>query len=849
MAKYCFLIFCCFHFYTIAQDNLDKTKPLKEVLLYLEQQHRIKFSYSDEVVQGKIVTFNAKNQNIADLIQQLQVQSGLRFKAISKNRYAIILPTEKTTICGHLLSEKDHGLLIGASIIIKHKNKGVSSNSNGFFRLADVLPRDTLRISSIGYRPIEKPVSHFLFKNCPKVFLEEDVTVLEEVIVRNYLTNSITKTIDGAIVFKPKSQTALPGFTDADVLLTAQQLPGILNVDETASGLHIRGGSPDQNLILFNQIKLFNTAHFFGAISALNPQIIDKVTVYKTASNVTYGNHVAGVIDIESNTKISQNASGSVGGNLTHFDANVNVPIASNLSVSIAGRHSVNDLFNSPTYNNLSQQAFQYSIISQNNALAQKLNGTANTDFTYFDFNTSLNYQPTKRDRILFSQINIENDLSHGFSSDEIAEKRTDKLQIGNEGYSLQWHKKWDANTTQTTHASFSKYRLDVRDDNLNLDDGTSYSFIDKKNEVTHWDASLNIDHRFDQKSSISLGYQYVYNEASFSLERGGQLARFESEIENSTNNTHTLYAGYRLKNKKDYALNLGARTNYFSLLDKFALEPRVFAQVKVLPRFWMNTSLEMKQQNISKITENYTKDFGLENTAWVLSNNQRIPLLKSNQITIGALYEYDNWIIDVDFYKRKIDGLTSITSGFEVDRGFYFGEGTSTGLDVLIKKNWWFFNTWVSYQTGKTTFLFREFNDNKAFNGNFDVSHAFYWANAITYKQFNFSLGWTYRVGIPFTSAFIVDFPYLGRNDANGNRLPDYHRLDFTSSYNFHIDTKKNIRGQLGLAILNVYDKENILRRHFDVTNYEDPETGVLVQEDTKSLGFTPNLSFRVKF
>ncbi len=840
----------CFCFSILIGQNKTTSKPLIEVLKRLEQQHNIKFSYSNDVVKNRSLVFEDIPEEVSKIIIYLQKATGLQFKLTSKKRYAIFLPTEKQTICGFLYDKNNSNSLEYVSVFALNSQTGTSSNTEGYFEFKGVSPNDTLQISIIGYKTQKKPVSDFLFKDCLSIYMEEEVTHLNEIVISNYLTNAISKTIDGAIVFKQKSQSTIPGLTEPDVLFTVQQIPGILNVDETASSLHIRGGSPDQNLVLYNGVKLYNTIHFFGAISAINPQTVDKITVYKSASNVKYGNHIAGVVDMESSSKINESISGSLGANLMTADANLNIPISSKTSLSVSGRRSLTDVFDTPTINNFSERAFQFSVIDDNNQLVQAIDGDIDTDFYFYDYSARLNYQATDKDFFTLNFVDMNNSLNHRFSSNELEERTQDDLRLQNTGYSFQWQRQWNANTTHKMYASFSDYQLQVSNQKFLLVEDDNYAAIDKNNEVKNIDLGFDIGYKFGEKSSVTLGYQYSYYDVLADLSRRNDfLNKQEFFLEDNNNNTHTLFAEYQIKSDNDYVLNAGLRTNYFSLLDKFSFEPRLFAQIKILSKLWLNTSFDMKQQNITKIIETFTKDFGLENEVWVLSNDQRIPLLESRQITFGALYEKSNWLFDVDLFYRKIEGLTSITSGFETQRGFFLGEGTAIGLDILIRKKWRNFNTWLSYHTGKTSFRFDEFNNNEKFDGNFDVSHSLYWSNHFRYKQFDFSLAWTYRVGVPFTTAFLSDLYFIGRETANAERLPDFHRLDASFSYNFFVNREKNIRAQVGVSVLNLYDKRNILQRNYDVTDFDNPETGTLIQEDIRSIGFTPNVSFRVKF
>ena len=172
-------------------------------------------------------------------------------------------------------------------------HKKTFSNEQGWFSLQEILSTDSLEIGLLGYDQKIIPAVNFKSKDCPVIYLNETVNSLEEIVIRNYLTKGVLKKVDGGVLIKPQQQGTIPGSTDADVFLTTQQLPGIISPLETASGIHINGGTPDQNLVLFDNIKLYSTAHFFGAISAFNPNVINKVAIFKNAAHIKYGNHIS----------------------------------------------------------------------------------------------------------------------------------------------------------------------------------------------------------------------------------------------------------------------------------------------------------------------------------------------------------------------------------------------------------------------------------------------------------------------------------------------------------------------------------------------------------------------------
>lgn len=835
-------------------SQTTQLKPLKEVLVELSDLYKVKFSFYDEIIKGKKVTFiKGKKNNIDAIIKNLEEQSQLFFKKIANNRYALLKPENKRVdICGIVASLNIKNILIGATITLKNKTIGVETDINGEFLLKNVQLKDTVSISYIGYKTKEKIVDDFFIKPCASILLEEENDVLNEVVITNYLTNGISKTVDGAIVFKPKNQDIIPGLTEPDVFYTVQQLPGIVNVDETATGIHIRGGTPDQNLILFDQIKLFTASHFFGAISALNPETIDRVEVYRRASNAKYGNHIGGVIDVETSNEVPKRIKGSVGANFTHADANLNIPINTKLSLLVSGRRSITDILNTPTYRELSQKAFQYTSISDDERIASEIDAEINTDFFFQDFNTKILYKPTEKDKISLSQIGIKNSLNHSFSSTTFNDNKKDELLIENEGYNLEWDRNFGNKINSKVIISYSDYDLRYR--NNKQKDGVQYAFTEKDNHITSLDINTNVAYKVGRNTLLTLGYQYAFNRLNFHLGKKNDYVFVESyTTQNDSNQSHTIFYEYLYNKNKDITISIGNRVNYFSLLDKVTFEPRVFAQIKILPKFWINSSYESKQQNISRVVEFYTTDFGLENQLWALSNKNNIPLLESEQITAGAFLQSNNWLIDLDVYRRNISGITSLTSGFDsFTNELFIGRSKTIGLDFLVKKSWKNYNAWVSYHTGKTSFIIDQINDGNEFSGNFDVGHSLYIANNFKYNKFNFSLGFTYRGGIPFTSnSGLANNYFIVRNGVNDRRLPNYHRLDFSGGYDFFINYKKTIKGRINLSFLNIYNKKNILKRGYEVVqdNTNGFEESRLIEQNTESLGFTPNISFRVSF
>ncbi len=849
LKSYCF-IFILFCFTKIfAQDSKNNLRPLKQVLTTVEQEFDVKFAYSNELIEFKMLDVSISNKSLAQVILEIKRKIKLEIREISDKRYAVVLPPKTIDICGELyLNSNEEEKLYGATVKILNSDRGSISNLEGTFSLKKVPVNTFLEISYIGFETVLISVRDFLFQDCLSIPVKEEIALLREIVITNYLTNSISKTKDGAIVFRPRNQNVLPGLTEPDILQSAQQLPGVLSTDETASGLHIRGGTPDQNLILFDGVKLFNTGHFFGTISALNPYIIDKATVYRNVSNSKYGNHIAGIVDVETSSEIPKKVAVSAGFNFTHVDGNIKVPLSSKMSALFSVRRSISDIVETPTFNKLANKAFQHTAVSNDLVEGKDYSVRTKNIFKFIDYNTKVNYKISDKDLVTFSQIAIKNKFDYNFLNLDLEEERNDNLSLENYGYNVSWDKKITHKFTQSVDVSYSKYELLY--DNYKNSTNTKYASIKKKNKVDNFDFKLDHTYRFKDHQSIKYGYQYAFQNIAYSLNRENLPVFLGNKVTDGSNRntTHTLFGEYLYSQKDKYTISIGLRGNYFSLLNLYTIEPRIFLQMKVIPKLWLNASFEKKQQNTSKILEFDTIDFGLENQLWALSDGDQIPLLESDQVTFGVQYQKNNWIVDVDLYKRNIDGLTTLTTGFEsFIQEIYVGKATTLGLDVLIKKNWKNYHTWLSYTTGTSKFRFDNFNDDKEFNGNFDVSHSFYWSNNFTFKKITLSTGFTYRVGIPFSSTSGQN-PNFGivRNGINDSRLPNYHRFDVSATYDFNLG--KNIKAKIGLSLLNVFDRQNILRREYENKRTTDNRI-VLTKNDTKSQGFTPNFFFRISF
>lgn len=855
LKQFVFLLFVfCGTFYVQSQEKQFTNAPLKEVLLQLEKDYKVKFSYSDNLIETKTISLKISSSNLDEITQQLQLKTNLFFQKVTK-RYIIISEKtkgSKSTACGYIIDIITEQPLEGATVITTNKLLGINANKEGYFELKGVKEADSIKISLPGYLTTVYPVTKFLKNPCAIIDLKEQSSWLEEVQIESYLTKGVVKETNGSVTITPEKLGILPGLTEPDVLQSIQLLPGINSPNETASGIHIRGGTPDQNLILFDGIKMYNSAHFFGMISAFNPYITKKVRVFRSGASAEYGNHISGVIDIETDDEVSNKISGGFGTNLTHSDAYLKIPLSNKLSFAIAARRSFTDFLQTSTFNRVSKKVFQNTIISRNNEADQSFFESDNR-FYFSDINVKLIYQPSEKDKIVVNYLLVRNKLNYVFNSKDNSYNTGDYLQIKNSGFRAKWERSWNPKWKQTTNLYTSNYNYHYNYDGLfNFNSVFTQSAL-KDNVIDDLGFKTILKNELSKTSKISFGYEFLKNKISYNLNRS--YSNFPTAnyniVKDDKNNTHAIFAEYLYKTKKNTVLHFGVRANNFSLTNKTFLAPRIYGQTSIFDKVLMKASVEVKQQNISQLIEFDTSDFGLENQVWTLADNNDTPILKSNQVTLGFEYKNKGWSIDLDFYRKKTSGLTSFTRGFSnTVNNNSTGDGLSKGIDVLLKKKWNTYSSWISYSYSKTDYTFKELNNGNSFAGNFDSRHNFLWTHNLKSGNFDFSLGWNFRTGIPYTpSSGLDNNDQVVYGDINSKRLPNYSKIDFSTTYSFSFNKAKTWKGKLGLSLLNLFDKDNILLRTYEPLYNSTFQNYTLKEIDNVSLGFTPNIVFRVNF
>ncbi len=826
------LVFFVFSYSLKAQENND-LQPLAKIISALQSKHKIQFNYAEDIINGISLKSPKDTFSLKEALQYLEQQTGLVFTVMDAN-FILVKQKNSLVLCGYIKSIDDLSPL--ESVTIQGIKNSTVSDENGFFTFTITNESELITIRHLGFKIIQRSYSNFKSSECGDVFLVPNTQSLSEVIISSYITQGINKLNDGSFEIDFSNFEILPSLVDTDVLQSVQAFPGILSSNETVSNLNIRGGTHDQNLILWDNIKMYQSGHFFGLISMYNPQITQKVSLLKNGSDVTKTDGVSGTISMETNKAINTKFKGSLGVNFIDANGFIDLPLGKNSSIQIAARKSISDLVETPTYNEF------FDRISQDTEVENNTGNIINSDkeFDFNDVSFRWVYKPTEKDEIRLNFINVSNELIFNENAiiNIVEESRESSLTQNSIGGALYYNRIWNDKLQTTFEAYETDYKLKAINANI-LD---AQRFL-QENVVSETSLKLIAKYSLSDKLQLLGGYHFVETEIT-NLDDVDN-PRFRLLISEVVR-THGIFSqiGYKSLDKNTN-LNLGIRFNYIDKFKKIIIEPRLSFTHKFFNHFTVEALGEFKHQNTSQII-NFQNDFlGIEKRRWQLSNNEDIPVIISEQASVGLSYSFKGWLVSAEAYYKNVDGITTQSQGFQNQYEFVKTTGSyeAKGLDFILRKQIKTFNTWLSYSYINSDYTFKSLSE-ITFPSNYNIAHAITFGTAYITKRLKISSGLNWHSGKPTTN------PIVGNeiiNDAvnfgttNTEQLKEYLRVDISAIYNFKLSN--TTKANLGVSIWNLLDTENEINSFYRVNN------NVVNETIQGSLGLTPNVFFRVYF
>lgn len=748
----------------------------------------------------------------------------------------------KHTVSGYITDISSKETLIGATILDLKSGRGTITNEYGFYSIT--LPDGPVefRTGYVGYKPVVIPFT--LYKDTIINIDIPTIDALNEVtIFGNREVLGVRGSQMSAIDIPIEQIKAVPAmFGETDVLKALQLLPGVQAGAEATAGLYVRGGNPDENLLLLDGVPVYNVNHMFGMFSVFNPDAIKNVTLYKGSFPAHYYGRLSSVVDIRMKD-----------GDLNQYHGNASVGLVSS-KINLEG-----PIIKGKTSFNISARR-TYSDILLNSAIwLNKQFDFANTDdlsmgYYFYDLNLKLNHKFNDNDRLYVSWYSGDDDIYFNYRSSDGAYKEKTRLnwRWGNTVAAIRWNHVLGPKLFMDVSANYTQYRHKMgihikEDDKANNYKGSMG--INMKSGI--YDASFRSDFHWSPSSGQDIRFGGSYTHHKFTPDvmelsmNSRETMDNDSVQTNDFNQTfgsrHIVAHEYQLYAEDDIELtdvikfNIGAGYAGFSVNNRYynSLEPRLSARFLVTDELSVKTGYAYMTQYVHLLSNNV---INLPTDLWVPVTDKVEPE-HSHQWALGAAYSVDGLAdFTLEGYYKQMDNLLEYKEGSTYMSGdtdwqnkVPMGKGWSYGLELMAQRSVGRLNGWIAYTWNKSQRKFDRpgmvINGGRTFDAKYDRRHKL--DITCNYKfsdRFDMSATWLFETGNCGTiytqyydSELLADekdeqYQYtttLGYYENRNNfRLNPTHRLDL--SFNWHRKLSERVNRTLNLSIYNAYNNRN---------------------------------------
>lgn len=735
--------------------------------------------------------------------------------------FAIPLSAQnKFTISGSVKDATNGEALLGANVFIKEAKTGASVNAYGFYSIT--LPADSYTVSFryLGYSTIDKKV--YLNQNTtlnidlPRA--SKDMKTVEVVAEKG--TENVQNSRMSSISLDIDEIKKLPTFGgEVDIIKVMTLLPGVQSGGEANSGFYVRGGGPDQNLILLDGVPVYNPSHLFGFFSVFNGDAIKSAEIIKGGMPAQYGGRLSSVLDIK--TKEGNNKKFEVEGGIGLIASRLTVqgPIVKNkLSFIVSGRRTYADLIMKPFIKNTAMGGSSYH---------------------FYDLNAKLNWVIGPKDQIFVSGY---------YGKDKFTFKNSGggfnaAMYWSNATASIRWNHVYSPKLFSNLTVLFSDY-------NFGFEGSQSAFNFSLSSGVRDYGFRFDFNYYPTPKHTVRFGAEYTdhtYRPSSVTFETQVSGNMVLPKQLNYHTNEAAIYISDDWEISKRFKVNVGARASYFAFLgnftryvpnemgetvdtvdykpwekikDYFRGEPRVSGRFLINENMSLKASYTMNYQYV-QLASRSTVSLPLD--VW-LPATERIKPQFSQQVALGYFVTFKKNMFEASvetFYKpmRNLvefqDGADVIQSvGSNIDNTLVQGKGESYGAEFFLKKAKGKFNGWIGYTLSWTNRRFDMLNEGKVFPAKFDRRH-----DLSLVLNYDLNYRWQFSGVFVYSSGNTLTMPnalYFNQNqlitefgERNGYRYPAYHRLDLSVTY-VTSKPEKRFKSSINFSIYNTYSRQN---------------------------------------
>ncbi|WP_305983521.1 TonB-dependent receptor [Roseivirga thermotolerans] len=856
---------CCAAVFGQAESSSNEQRPLKQVLAQLESTYGVYFSYNPAEIKGLTTSLPDSTLSTEKALRQLLQDLPLSFERVKDKFY--VIKKANSRFVELQIEDSETGVPLPFSTVrLKGTSKGQIANNEGVARL--IIPagkEQWLEVFFLGYQTKSIWLDTLSAVSSLKLNLYPEPLELNDYEIKEYLNPGIVADPKAnSFRILPQEMEILPGLSERDVLLSAQIIAGVSSNDESASGINIRGSSRDNTLLYWNNVPIYHTAHYFGNISSFIPSSVGALDIYKNYIPVRYGGASAGLIAIQPRNSVEDKISGEISTNMTHADGFLKLPVLDKKgSLMLAARRSYNDALPTWTFNAYGRKLFENETRDRQ-GLLRVADFSNNLNFS--DLNLQWNYEASSRSNFSIGYISAHSQFGYKEMNPQQRINIEQAHEVNSYGADLAWNHRVADRTSLAVSMAYSDYAMAYSFTNLrNPSDTSDDDTESRSNTVKNWEARVALTQRFGKGHLLSYGYQFNNLDIVNLINTQNFFEQNNAELIDSKANVHAFFSDMNLTMNQDFELVLSGRLTLLESLQKTVFSPQIKLNYNLGSHLLFKSSYGLYHQYLSTIKES---QFTLSNAVeqhWLLADNEElVPLVENQQLSIGLIYNYADWLWDVDIYTKAIDGLLARNLGFGFTREDGFNQGSERiwGVDLTLRKRWKYFRTWVNYNFQDSEVSFSNLFPN-SFPSSLNIRHQVGWSGTYSKGAWEFSLGYTFKTGAPYTSIDNVrlddrrpppppgqgspgDRQYKLRFSApNSIRLPNYHRADASIWHRFK---GHNWKGEVGLSFINLLNRTNTYAVSHLVDFNRNGDVDVL--ERTKFfLRFTPNVSLRILF
>lgn len=842
---------------------------VSEILTDLSEQANLLFAYESELLEGKISSVSFENAPVGDVLYALLSPFQLKATAIGPGRYSITSiqvtsvqrQVETRTLSGTVFHKETGDLLPFASVRIG-KSRGTRTTEDGmFFMVLNAPFPDTLTVTYLGFRSLRLPAD---YNNEMELAMEPVTMSIEDIIITDDTRQTLRVQGGGSTVeIDPRKLHLLSGLGEADLIRGLQLLPGLSAANERASGLYIRGGTPAENLILFDGITVYQPGHFFGLLSAFNADAIKNVKLYRSGTGARYGGRTGGVIDITGKPGRTVRPSITTSINLMNAQILAEVPWQEDKGgLLISARRSYTDFAPSAFFRQLFDNRFQEGLIYfGQQSQSQSENVLINPRLHYYDVNAKWLYRPNDRDLISVTALKSGDELLYSLNEEvetgpDISSE--DRLKLVNEGASATVARQWNSSHYTRLNAAWSSYRNRYQYTYLISGDQFFYRSDLLRSQLLQ-DYAFRLEHSWTAPKSLRITGGIHRN--VITLRDVQALDDTQTSVsEDVTLTDQGVTAGFIevADVGKIGGWELGLRTQLLVDSTEVFFEPRLMGFLRMRDHIRIQGNLGRYHQYLNYVSVYNGLEAGED--FWALANGDSVSVLRSDVASLSVAFDADEFLIQIEGYAKQQSGLMAYELQYnpnlnETDLGVRLSDGIGEvgGVEIMIQKKTGRYTGWVSYAYSRVLQRFPGNSETSLVPAAFDRPHQLSVVNQLTNGPLELAATWIFASGIPYTPAEQVNSIELPTGDEiyflefgarNSQRLPAYHRLDLSATYTIDF-SKGSLR--FGASVFNAYGRRNIGNRVYAVNRPENPGEEATIQVlDKPLLGFTPNVFLR---